>query len=172
MTKRRWLMLALGAAAVLLIVGRALAGVYADYLWYESLGAVALWRTRLGAIATLRVGSVLAAGLFAFANLYAVRQSVVSLVFPRRVGNLEIGEEVPGRYLMGDRRRSLARARHSARAAAAGLDVARARDVGAAILGDAIRTSTPTSASSSTGCRSRTRCGRGRSSRSSSSSSP
>ncbi|HEX3866583.1 MAG TPA: UPF0182 family protein, partial [Gemmatimonadaceae bacterium] len=28
-------------------------------------------------------------------------QSVVSLVFPRRIGNLEIGEEVPGRYLMG-----------------------------------------------------------------------
>src|SRR6185437_6625840 len=38
--------------------------------------------------------------LFAFANLYAMRQSVVSLVFPRRVGDLEIGEEVPGRYLL------------------------------------------------------------------------
>ena len=61
MTKRRWLMLALGAAAVLLIVGRAVAGVYADYLWYESLGSAALWRTRLVAIATLRIGSVLAA---------------------------------------------------------------------------------------------------------------
>jgi len=94
-------MLALGAAALLLIVGRAVAGVYADYLWYESLGAVALWRTRLGAVTALRVGSVLVGGLFAFANLYAVRQSVVSLVFPRRIGNLEIGEEVPGRYLMG-----------------------------------------------------------------------
>jgi uncharacterized protein len=93
-------MLALGAAALLLIVGRAAAGVYADFLWYDSLGAAALWRTRLGATAALRVGSVLVAGLFAFANIYAVRRSVVSLVFPRRVGNLEIGEEVPGRYLM------------------------------------------------------------------------
>jgi uncharacterized membrane protein (UPF0182 family) len=93
-------MVALGAAAVLLILGRALAGVYADYLWYDSLGAVALWRTRLSAVVTLRVASTIAAGLFAFANLYAVRQSVVSLVFPRRLGNLEIGEEVPGRYLM------------------------------------------------------------------------
>ena len=46
MTSRRWLMVVLGAAAVLLIAGRALAGAYADYLWYESLGAVALWRLR------------------------------------------------------------------------------------------------------------------------------
>src|SRR5215471_18551038 len=100
MTKRRWLTIALAAAAVLLIAGRSLAGVYCDYLWYDALGASALWRTRMGAVAALRVGSALAGSLFAFANLYAVRQSVVSLVFPRRLANLEIGEEVPGRYLM------------------------------------------------------------------------
>lgn len=100
MTARRWLVLGLGAAAVLLIVGRILAGVYADYLWYDSLGAVSLWQARLVALTWLRLGSALVAAAFAFANLYAVRRSVVSLVFPRRVGNLEIGEEVPGRYLM------------------------------------------------------------------------
>jgi hypothetical protein len=94
-------MVALAAAAVLLIVGRSLAGVYSDYLWYDSLGAVALWRTRLGAIATLRIGAAVFASAYAFVNLYAVRQSVVSLVFPRRLGNLEIGEEVPSRYLFG-----------------------------------------------------------------------
>jgi uncharacterized membrane protein (UPF0182 family) len=99
MTTRRWLILALAAAAVLLIAGRAFAGLYADYLWYDSLGAVALWGARLEAVATLRIASTAAAALFAFANLYAVRQSVVTLVLPRRLGNLEIGEEVPGRYL-------------------------------------------------------------------------
>ena len=101
MTTRRWLMVALAAAAVLLIAGRELAGVYADYLWYDSLSAKELWATRLAAELTLRVGSMVIAGLFAFANLYAVRKSVVSLVLPRRLGNLEIGEEVPGRYLIG-----------------------------------------------------------------------
>src|SRR6185312_3206252 len=101
MTKRRWLMVALAAAAVLLIAGRSAAGVYSDYLWYDSLGAVALWRTRLEAVATLRISAAILAGAFAFVNLYAVRQSVVSLVFPRRLGNLEIGEEVPSRYLFG-----------------------------------------------------------------------
>ncbi|MEO7083116.1 MAG: UPF0182 family protein [Gemmatimonadaceae bacterium] len=100
MTTRRWLTLALVAAAVLLIVGRGLAGVYADYLWYDALGAVALWRMRITTIASVRAASVVGASAFAFVNLYAVRQSVVSLVFPRRLGNLEIGEEVPGRYLM------------------------------------------------------------------------
>lgn len=101
MTARRWLMLAVAVVALLLIAGRSLAGVYSDYLWYDSLGAVALWRTRLWAIVWLRVGSAVVASAFAFVNLYAVRQSVVSLVFPRRLANLEIGEEVPGPYLMG-----------------------------------------------------------------------
>ena len=94
-------MLALGVAAVLLILGRALAGVYSDYLWYDALGAGALWRLRMSAVLTLRIGSSVCAGLFAFCNLLAVRRSVVQLVFPRRVGNLEISEEVSGRYLMG-----------------------------------------------------------------------
>src|SRR5512146_3342431 len=101
MTKRRWLMLALAAAAIVLLAGRAVAGAYADYLWYESVGAGALWRTRLQATLLLEFGSALLAALFAFCNLYAVRQSVVQLVLPRRVANLEIGEEVPGRYLIG-----------------------------------------------------------------------
>src|SRR5690348_5908731 len=48
----------------------------------------------------LRIGSFLAGTAFAFVNLYAVRQSVVSLVLPRRIANIEIGEEVPGRYLL------------------------------------------------------------------------
>ena len=80
MTTRRWLVLALAVAALILIAGRELAGVYADYLWYDSLGARKLWEARISAEATLRIGSAVLAGLFAFANLYAVRQSVVSLV--------------------------------------------------------------------------------------------
>jgi uncharacterized membrane protein (UPF0182 family) len=101
MNMRRWLMLALGVAAVLLILGRSAAGAYSDYLWYDALGAGALWKLRMGAIATIRVGSAVIAGLFAFFNLHAVRRSVVQLVFPRRVGNIEISEEVSGKYLMG-----------------------------------------------------------------------
>ena len=59
MTTRRWLLLIVAVVAIVLIAGRALAGMYADYLWYESLGAAALVARSLGAIATMRdrVGS-------------------------------------------------------------------------------------------------------------------
>lgn len=101
MTARRWLLLVAAAAAVLLVVGRALAGAYAEYLWYQAVGAGMVWHARWTALATLRTSCALVATVFAFANLYAVRASIVSLVFPRRVGNIEIGEEVPGRRMIG-----------------------------------------------------------------------
>ena len=37
--------------------------------------------------------------VFALVNLFAIRRSIVSLAFPRRLGNVEFGEEVPARYL-------------------------------------------------------------------------
>jgi uncharacterized membrane protein (UPF0182 family) len=101
MTMRRWFVVVLAAVAVFLLAGRALSTIYTDYQWYEALGAGALWRLRAGAIAGIDTSAFVAVAFFAYANFYAVRHSVVSLVFPRRVGNLEIGEEVPGRYLIG-----------------------------------------------------------------------
>ena len=100
MTSRRWLTLALLGAAVALLVGRGFATLYADYLWFSALGAPEVWRARTVALLLLRGASAVLGGLFVFANLLAVRHSVVSVVLPRRVGNLEIGQEVPGRYLL------------------------------------------------------------------------
>lgn len=99
MQGRRWLLLLLAGAAVTLLIGRGLAQIYTDYLWYASLGASDVWRSRYSALLTLRLMCGAAATLFVFANLYAVRQSVVSLVLPRRIGNLDIGEEVPRKQL-------------------------------------------------------------------------
>jgi uncharacterized membrane protein (UPF0182 family) len=90
----------LAAAAVILVLGRWSTGLYTDYLWYASLGAASVWRARVATTVVLWVGSFAIASLFAFVNLYAVRRSVVSLVLPRRIANVEIGEEVPGRYLL------------------------------------------------------------------------
>lgn len=100
MTRRRLVLSALAAAALFLLVGRWVAALYTDFLWYESLGATEVWRARVMTTATLGAASFAVAALFAFVNLYAVRQSVVSLVLPRRIANVEIGEEVPGRYLL------------------------------------------------------------------------
>jgi hypothetical protein len=96
---RRWLFVIVAGLALTLLVGRGIARIYADYLWYASLGYGDVWRAKIGALIALRVICALAATLFVFANLYAVRQSVVSLVLPRRVGNLDIGEEVERHHL-------------------------------------------------------------------------
>lgn len=99
MTARRWLAVA-AAAALLLLGGRALAVALLDLRWHEALGARELWEAKWATTLALRAGFGLAAGLFAFANLLAVRQSVVLVVLPRRVGNIEIGEEIPGPALV------------------------------------------------------------------------
>lgn len=101
MQGRRWLLILLAGAAVTLLIGRGVAQVYTDYLWYASLGAADVWRAKYWSLVLLRAICGAVATLFVFANLYAVRQSVVSLVLPRRIGNLDIGEEVPRRQLTG-----------------------------------------------------------------------
>ena len=99
MSGRRWLISGLVGAAVALLLARLLAHIYSDYLWYASLGAAGVWRAKYASLFWLRFMCAAIATLFVFANLYAVRQSVVSLVLPRRIGNIDIGEEVPRRRL-------------------------------------------------------------------------
>ena len=100
MPQRRWVLLALAGAAILLLAARAVAQIYVDYEWFEAAGALEVWRARTGSALVMRLVSGIAAGLFVFVNLYAVRHSIVSLDLPRKVANLEIRERVSGRYLM------------------------------------------------------------------------
>ena len=99
MAGRRWLLAVLIGGAIALLIARGLAEVYTDYLWYDALGAIEVWQAKFWSLLLLRTGCGVAATLFVFANLYAVRQSVVSLVLPRRLGNIDIGEEVPREQL-------------------------------------------------------------------------
>jgi uncharacterized membrane protein (UPF0182 family) len=99
--RRRWALVTLVGVALILVAGRTLASLYADRLWFDAMGASAVWRTRT-LYSTLVTGlSALVAGTVIFLNLYAVRRSIVSLILPRRVANIEIGEEIPPQYLMG-----------------------------------------------------------------------
>jgi len=98
-TRRRWVVVAVAALAVVLVVGRIVASLYVDYRWYEALGAGVVWRSRTLHDLALRGLSATLGTAFILANLWAVRRSVVSLVMPRRLGNLDIGEEVPPRYI-------------------------------------------------------------------------
>jgi len=98
-TGRRWLLATLIGGAVALLIARGLAEVYTDYLWYAAMGAAEVWRAKFWSLILMRSVCAVVATLFVFANLFAVRQSVVSLVLPRRLGNIDIGEEVPREQL-------------------------------------------------------------------------
>ncbi|MGQ0712377.1 MAG: UPF0182 family protein [Gemmatimonadaceae bacterium] len=100
MKARRWWLLGIGGIAVALLAGRAVSSAYTDYRWYESMSALPLWRARFTTVSLLRLVSGAVATAFIFANLWAVRRTVVSLRLPRRLANIEIAEEVPPRYLL------------------------------------------------------------------------
>lgn len=88
-----------GALALLLVIGRLVAEVFAEWTWYASMGALPLYQSMLAHQVALRGGAAIIAFGFAFANLYTVRKSIVSLVLPRRLGNIELGEAVESRLL-------------------------------------------------------------------------
>ena len=92
---RRRILWLIAGGALALLTGRWLAGQYTEWAFFRALGFSEIWRSRMVHGATLTGSAFALAGLFTFANLYAVRQSIVSLVLPRRLLNLEIPEEVP-----------------------------------------------------------------------------
>jgi D-arabinose 1-dehydrogenase-like Zn-dependent alcohol dehydrogenase len=85
---RRRLLVGVVIAAVALIGGRAASVLYADYTWYDALGASPLWRERTGDLVLIYgIGSVIAV-LVAFLNLSALGRSIGVLTLPRRLANV------------------------------------------------------------------------------------
>jgi uncharacterized membrane protein (UPF0182 family) len=89
----------LAAGAVLLVAGRTVAFIYTEHVWYAALGATPRWLERLSDTVLLQAMTFIAAAVFAFVNLSAVRHSILSLILPRRLGNVEFGEAVSPRRL-------------------------------------------------------------------------
>ncbi|MBX3175636.1 MAG: UPF0182 family protein [Gemmatimonadaceae bacterium] len=92
---RRGLLAFVLGGALALLAGRWAAGLYAERAFFHALGLHGIWHAKVTTLTVLGFGTFLVAGLFAFANLYAVRQSIVSLVLPRQVGDLELAEAIP-----------------------------------------------------------------------------
>jgi uncharacterized membrane protein (UPF0182 family) len=98
-TRGQRLTAALALAAAILLAGRAAAIVYSDQEWFANLGALSVWGAQVSNILWL-YGVALVIGIaFAWINVSAVRRSVVSLIVPKRLGNVEFGEEVPSTRL-------------------------------------------------------------------------
>ena len=95
----RRLLIGVVIAAALLVGGRALSTVFADYTWYGAMGAIPLWNERAGDLLLIYgIGSVMAV-FVAFVNLSALGRSIGTLTLPRRLANVEFGEAVPRKYL-------------------------------------------------------------------------
>ena len=87
-------------AAVLLLVGRTATAMFVDHAWFEAMGAPALFWEQVTDTALLQGGAWLVGSLFAFANLHAVRRTILAVAVPSRVANLELTAMVPGRRLL------------------------------------------------------------------------
>jgi uncharacterized protein len=98
-TRRRWVVVGVVAAALLLLLGREIAGWYVEYRWFDALNAGGVWQARAINLTLLRGAAFLVGFLFIFANLFAVCSSIKALVLPQRVANIEIGAAVPSRRL-------------------------------------------------------------------------
>ena len=96
---RRRLLSGVVIAAAVLIGGRASSALYADYTWYGSLGAGALWTERAGDLLLIYGLGTSIAVLVAFLNLSALGRSIGVLTLPRRMANVEFGEAVPRHYI-------------------------------------------------------------------------
>jgi uncharacterized membrane protein (UPF0182 family) len=83
-------------ASALLLAGALATGSIAGDRLAEVSGVAASAEARRSLDLILRFGTGLAMALAMFANLVVVRRSIVAVVVPRQLGNLVIGEAVPG----------------------------------------------------------------------------
>ncbi|HWL39602.1 MAG TPA: UPF0182 family protein [Gemmatimonadaceae bacterium] len=97
--RRRRLLLGVVAAAAILVAGRAISALYADYSWYGAMGASAVWSERALDLSLIHGAGFGLAFAIAFANFSALAGSIGSLTLPRRLANVEFGEAVPRRYV-------------------------------------------------------------------------
>jgi uncharacterized membrane protein (UPF0182 family) len=96
---RRRLLIGVVIAAAVLVGGRTISALFADYTWYAAMGATPLWDERAGDLLLIYgIGSVIAV-FVAFVNLSALGRSIGTLTLPRRLANVEFGEAVPKKYI-------------------------------------------------------------------------
>lgn len=94
---RRWALIAGGGALVLFLLLGSAVGLVVDALWFDELGYREVFRTALLARLAVRAVAGLFMLAFFFVNLRLAAGSFGSI--RRRISNIEIHEEIPGRYL-------------------------------------------------------------------------
>lgn len=100
MRARGWLLIAALVIAVALLVGRTVTALIVDHAWFTAMGVPALFWEQVVDTTILQGGAWVIGSLFAFANLHAVRRTILAVAVPSRVANIELTAMVPGRRLL------------------------------------------------------------------------
>ncbi len=100
MGARGGLILGLAIAAALLLLGRAVTALLVDHAWFTAMGFPALFWEQVIDTTLLQGGAWGLGTLFAFANLHAVRRTIVAVAVPSRVANLELTAMISGQRLL------------------------------------------------------------------------
>lgn len=88
------------AALVLLLATGGVVEFYTEVLWFNEVGYSAVLWTRLLAGWAIRLGAAAIAATLAFLNLGAIVRRYGPVQLRREYGNLEIVEQIPGRWLV------------------------------------------------------------------------
>lgn len=96
----RILLAVAASVAALLLVARAVAGFYTEYLWFASEGFAAAFWTRFQADLLVRLTTGAVAAGVVFANLWLGVRQIGPVHVRRRYGNLEIAEQIPRRLVI------------------------------------------------------------------------
>lgn len=91
-----------GAVAILLllVLGRVAVGFYIDILWYDALGYLSTYWTRLRLGLGVRATAALLAGGIVMANLWWAGRDLGPVRVRRRYGNIEFAERIPRNYVL------------------------------------------------------------------------
>ncbi len=99
-SRGRWLRAAVVLVLLTLVLGRFLAVASTDQWWAEALGVVETHAVIARLKTLLLAAAFLSALVWCVGNFYFVYRSIGSLSVPRRLGNLEIFEALPRKYLL------------------------------------------------------------------------
>ena len=91
----RILLLLVVALGALVILGRGVANVYTEVLWFASAGYGSVYWTRILAEGGARLGAGFLTFLLAYLNFRVVARTLSEIQIRRRFGNLEILERLP-----------------------------------------------------------------------------
>lgn len=100
MRLRSWLVVAIAVLAVVLLAGRAVTALVVEHAWFVAMGVPGIFWEQLTDTALLQGIAWVVGSLFAFANLHAVRLTILAVAVPSRVANIELTAMIPTRRLL------------------------------------------------------------------------